>query len=261
VEELAEVADAPGGTACRGPRTSFGVRHERDARAVWLRGSAVSRAASRCLSQGGLPPGYSPLLITPRSTWALEHRLTVGYKNLMKRALLPALLGVALATLVSAGNSPQEIYTEAQRAFLRGDRETARMKFSQLLEMDPKDIRARNSLRLIEQQDKADGGAATVQRRLERMRIPKLEFRDATLDSALEYLRQQAEKLSGGETKLNFVVKLPPEQQAKTITLSLSDIPVTEAIKYVADLADVSVEYQAHAVMIKPRGATAAPQP
>jgi len=88
---------------------------------------------------------------------------------------------------------------------------------------------------------------------LENLRVPKLEFREATLDSALQYLTQQASTLSGGDLKLNFVVKLSPEQQSKTITLSLGDIPLSEVLKYVAELAGVSVSYETHAIVIRPQ--------
>jgi len=177
----------------------------------------------------------------------------------MIRAFLPALVVaamVAAAGPASAGSTSQELYTEAQRAMLRSDTETAKQKFSQLLELDPKDVRARNSLRMIESQEKAGGGAVVTQRKLEKLVVPKVEFRDATLDSVLEFLRQQADKLSAGDLKLNFVVKLPPDEvTSRKVTLTgMTNIPMSELLKYVGELSGVSITVETHAVVVRPRG-------
>jgi hypothetical protein len=70
---------------------------------------------------------------------------------------------------------------------------------------------------------------------------------------------------------VNFIYKGTPEQRTATlITLSLRNVPLSEAIKYVGELSRSKVRYEPHAVVIDPNpgaetpaasGGTPAPAP
>jgi hypothetical protein len=92
-------------------------------------------------------------------------------------------------------------------------------------------------------------------------RAPADQFRDATLGSALDYLKNQAAKLSNNKVAVNFVVQLPDDVvKTRTVTLSLANVPFTEALRYLGDLAGVSFTYEKYAITVKPK-AGAAPAP
>jgi hypothetical protein len=66
--------------------------------------------------------------------------------------------------------------------------------------------------------------------------------------------------VSGGKTNVSFVTQLSEEQKAVPVTLSVTNIPLTEVLKYIGSLANVQFEYEKYAVRVKPAGA-AAPAP
>ena len=53
------------------------------------------------------------------------------------------------------------------------------------------------------------------------------------------------------------MLQIPEEQKSQTITLSLSNVPFTEALRYLGDVANVSFAYEKFAIVVKPQ--TAAP--
>ncbi len=79
--------------------------------------------------------------------------------------------------------------------------------------------------------------------------IPRLEFRDATLSEAVEFLIANGRAAAGAP--VNIVVLSAPNPEP-AITLSLTDIPLTEAIRYVADLSGMKVRRDATAFVLEP---------
>ena len=55
--------------------------------------------------------------------------------------------------------------------------------------------------------------------------IPKVEFHDATLREALEFLRKKVTDLSGGKQAVNFVIPVGEPTDSTRVTLSLQSIP------------------------------------
>src|SRR2546425_6346056 len=96
---------------------------------------------------------------------------------------LSLLLGafVSLAPALFGQQTVSEAMTEAQRAYYRGDLETAKQKFMEVLSVDPRNVAANNFLNTIRiaQQQKGSGGDQ-VERQLRGLIIPKLELREAT---------------------------------------------------------------------------------
>jgi outer membrane protein assembly factor BamD (BamD/ComL family) len=174
----------------------------------------------------------------------------------------------ALSFLVAAGmfvlpaaqalaQSTSQLYSEAQRAYLAGDLETAKQKLLIVVEADPGNQGAKNYLRMIRTREKEAGPGNLRQRELEALILPKVNFRDATLDSALEYLKQAAAKASNDKTQVNFVVQLPEETLPKKVTLNLANAPFTEAIKYLGEVASVAFSIDKYAIVVKPKAPSA----
>ena len=130
---------------------------------------------------------------------------------------------------------------------------------------------------------------AEIRHKLETTIIPKMEFRDATLREAIDFLNKKSVELddsSGGKKGTNFVLKLessgggggalpalapaaplpaipgfeaappaaaPAGNGAETrITVSLTNIPLIEALKYVTGLAGLKFKIEPHAVAVVP---------
>ncbi|MDQ3622090.1 MAG: type II and III secretion system protein [Verrucomicrobiota bacterium] len=152
-------------------------------------------------------------------------------------------------------------------------------------------------------QDRTDAaGTARIQAKLDRIIIPRLEFKDATIREAVEFLKKKSVELDTTEPDptqkgVNIVLKLdapqgmglpPPEMVPPAplpgaipglepapgvppaapaapapppvpsgdarITVSLTNIPLVEALKYVTSLANLKFKVDAYAVSIVPLG-------
>ena len=177
----------------------------------------------------------------------------------MKKLLLLAVFAM-LSFHVFAQSAP-DLMTEAQRAYLRGDTQSAKEKFQTILAGDPGNQSAQNYLRMIDAREKADGSGGQLAKQLEALILTRVELRDATFGSALEYLKQQADKISQGKTKVSFVVSLPPEfVETNRVSLNLSNVPFTEALRYLGELAGVKFAVEKYAVTVKPKTSAPAAQ-
>lgn len=112
--------------------------------------------------------------------------------------------------------------------------------------------------------------------RLNRIIIPKVDLRDATIQQAVNFLRQRSRELDTSEggadgSGINIVLKLPAGGVAPTpatnelgeqvaaapaadsrVSLNLTNVPLYEALRYVATLAGLKVKVEPFAVSIVP---------
>ncbi|CAN5333236.1 hypothetical protein BH23VER1_BH23VER1_27970 [soil metagenome] len=84
----------------------------------------------------------------------------------------------------------------------------------------------------------ADGGG--IQEKLRTIVIPRIDFQDATVDEALQFLEIKAGELDvAADSSVGRGVRMRSHGDVggRRITLSLIDVPLGEALKYVTDLA------------------------
>ena len=154
--------------------------------------------------------------------------------------------------------STQEMLTAAQAAYVRGDVETAKKTFLLISKTDPKNQTAIGYLRMIAAQEAKGPAENATRKQLDKLIVPKIEFREATLGSVLDFLKQAALKNSDGKVAVNFVVQLPEDVvKTQTVTLSLTNIPFNEVLKYVGGLANVEFTFDKYAIIVKPHNAAA----
>lgn len=131
------------------------------------------------------------------------------------------------------------------------------------------------------------GGRDAVRRKLERIIIPKLELREATIREAIDFLKKKSVELDdgpAGEKGINIILQLdnanqgvmppgpsippipgldqPPNMPNAApaggnpadarITVSLSNIPLLEALKYVTGLANLKYRIEPYGISIVP---------
>jgi hypothetical protein len=174
-------------------------------------------------------------------------------------------LTLAFATAVYADETSaqiQQLITEGQTAYTKGDIDGAKSAFEMVYSMDPRNTTAIKFLVKI----KADQGSGRtkssvpIERQLASVVIPQIAFREATLSSALDYLRNAVRRQTGDRLAVNFVVQLPAEQaNTQTVTLNLSNVPFTEAVKYLCEVANLTYEYDKYAIKLKPKADGSAP--
>lgn len=163
---------------------------------------------------------------------------------------LSAIAFLSAAQLLHAQSAGQ-LATEGQRAYMSGDTVTAKAKFKLALEIDPGNVAARNYLRMIAAQEAKSGAGGQLEKQLGSVVLDRVEFRAATFREALEFLKQKA---AAQGVAVSFVSQLPPEAAAKPVTLSLSKVPFSEALRYLCDANHAKYAVEKYAVVIKPAG-------
>ena len=84
--------------------------------------------------------------------------------------------------------------------------------------------------------------------------IPWVEFKDATLDEAVEFFRSQALKHDPAKKGVDIVLKAvtPP---ASKLTLSLREVPLLQGLRYSAELCGFKIEGGEDTIVLSPKDA------
>ena len=114
---------------------------------------------------------------------------------------------------------------------------------------------------IVEQDPIKLKGTADISRKLQEIRIPQLSLSDESVREAVEKLQKKSRALDATESDpakkgVNIVLKLDPSREAldggTKINLSLNDLPLGEALKYIASAANLKVKIEPYAVAIVP---------
>jgi general secretion pathway protein D len=110
---------------------------------------------------------------------------------------------------------------------------------------------------VIEQPTIMSRGTQSIGRKLDEIIIPRINFTDATVREAIEFLRQRSEALDTeavetGERGVNIVLKLDQAAASQTVTLDLANLPLREALTYITNLANLKFKVEPYAVLIVP---------
>ena len=174
------------------------------------------------------------------------------------KALILIVVGLTLVLPASGfAQSVDDLVAEAQRAFVSGHMDEAKDKFTQVLKLDPNNKTAESYMRMIKAHQPKSGGTGQLEKQLRGLILPKVEFRDATFSSALDYLKQQAAKQS---VAVSIVVQ-PDVNKNDQVTLNLTSVPFTEALKYLCELVGATYTVETFAVVVKSKAPAPAAQP
>ncbi len=168
----------------------------------------------------------------------------------MKRWLLAALALPACALAQNPAPTADPMFAEAVAAFKKEDLTTARLLFEAVLAQNPRDTAAANYLKTIALREKTGVGTG-IEAGLRKIIIPKVDFQDATVRDAITFVSQQVKTLSGGKQTLNIVWLIPADYAAR-VTLSLQNVPAAEVMKYVAQSGNLTLDYDAYALKVRP---------
>jgi len=79
--------------------------------------------------------------------------------------------------------------------------------------------------------------------------LPRVQFAGASMDEAVEFLRVKSRSSGApGAENLNITIrgKVPPA----TLTLDLIEVPLSEALRYVAELSSLEVTYERNSIVL-----------
>lgn len=106
---------------------------------------------------------------------------------------------------------------------------------------------------------------AYLTEKMNKIIFPAVIFRDTTIEEAIEFLRVKSRDLdtfSGpAEAKgVNIILRQGEVPSTASITLDLKDVPMSEALRYVTELAQMKYKVEAHAVVVVPLSEDASQQ-
>lgn len=168
---------------------------------------------------------------------------------------------LACMALPAFGQDIADLLNEAQRAYIRGDLPQAKEKFHLVRKLEPDNRTAGAYLRRIlaeEAQSGVRNPPNVTQEKLQKLIIPRVDLREASLAEAIEFLRQKGNQVGEGKVAISFVMQLDEATKASKVTLTLANVPFTEVLRYVGELARVQFTYEPFAIVVKPRGAAPA---
>ena len=110
---------------------------------------------------------------------------------------------------------------------------------------------------VIEQPVLVSRGTQSINRKLDELIVPRINFTDATVREAIEYLRQRSEALDtesmdAANRGVNIVLKLDQAAASQTVTIDLANLPLREALTYITNLANLKFKVEPFAVLIVP---------
>ena len=79
-----------------------------------------------------------------------------------------------------------------------------------------------------------------------------LDFNNATIEEATNFLSVESSRLDPDHKGVNFVIEPLASTTAKPVTLTLNNVPLGEALRYVCQLANVKYKVQDYAISIVP---------
>lgn len=93
--------------------------------------------------------------------------------------------------------------------------------------------------------------------KMDRIIIPRVQFQGASIEEALEFLRIKSRDFDTVERDpsrkgINLIAKFGSTPSTAQISLDLKDVPMTEALRYVAELAGMKYKIEPYAVLVVP---------
>ena len=161
-------------------------------------------------------------------------------------ALLVTLAWSCSTALLPAADDINTLYQQGRTAYYAGDFTLAKTLLLQVQSMNPKHFETNAMLGQIAAQTK--NGEGDLRKQYSAVIIPKFVVNDATLEESLQALAMLSSKASAGKVQPNFVVKTPALNKAP-ITISLNNVPLTEAVRYLADMSKAKTTWDKHAVI------------
>ena len=79
-----------------------------------------------------------------------------------------------------------------------------------------------------------------------------LDFNNATIEEATNFLSIESKRLDPDKKGVNFIIQPEASSTAKPVSVTLNNVPLGEALRYVCQLANVKYKVQDYAISIVP---------
>lgn len=172
----------------------------------------------------------------------------------LKAGAIMGVVGVTMAVTVTLSlavpGNLQQVFNTAKADYEAGRYEKAAVGFRKVLKHQPSYVYARKYLTQTEIKMKKGKVAVSLEGKLAKLKMPSVEFDNASLGTVMAYLTQKSSEISAGKVIANFIYKGNNEdKESKMVTLKLGNVPMTEVIRYVGQLTGTKFKYEEYAVV------------
>jgi len=104
----------------------------------------------------------------------------------------------------------------------------------------------------------AQPNSPDINTKLQKIIIPKVNFHEATIQESIEYLRIQSARydedssIDPSNRGVNMILKTDASSNSAKITLDLQDISLSQALRYITELANLKMTVEPFAVILAP---------
>jgi len=168
-------------------------------------------------------------------------------RNFKTRALGGGDVNINVATPPQPTTSPALVQTMRMKidGLMRQRRyDEAEAAATDLLQRAPNDEHAIAYLRLIQ------ASRLALEAPLQKMIVPKIEFREAALADVLGFLHKVSGELSVDKKPISFVFHAPSGTTVPPVTLSLQNVPLLDVLRYVTATTGLAYKVEPHAVIV-----------
>jgi general secretion pathway protein D len=92
----------------------------------------------------------------------------------------------------------------------------------------------------------------SIDQKLSSIFIPSIDFTGASIEDATGFLSSESKRLDPEHKGVNFIIQPEASTSAKPITLQLNNVPLSEALRYICQLAGVKDKIEDYAISIVP---------
>ncbi len=98
---------------------------------------------------------------------------------------------------------------------------------------------------------------AYITEKMDKIIFPTVLFQNATVDEAIEFIRIKSKDLDTSESDptrkgISVILRSGDAPASAKISLDLKDVPMSEALRYICDLAQMKYKVESYAVVISP---------
>lgn len=132
-----------------------------------------------------------------------------------------------------------------------GHYDEAEARGLQILKQKPDDPTIKRLLAEIQsERGRQQSSSASLRRRIESLVIPEVNVRGASVIEVVDFLKEQGQTLSVDKAPINIVWEAPEETKTAKVTMSLREVPLAEALRYVTESVGLRYRVDAHAIVI-----------
>ena len=147
-------------------------------------------------------------------------------------------------------SSARSSYDKGVAAYKSGKLESAKIHFGAVLREVPGHTYSKRYLTLIRKAEIVEMRKPALEKKLDRIVLPKVDMEDTALEDAVDYIRRKTGENSPDKKAPNFILRVSEDKALQSVNMKLEQVPVSELLRYLSSISGTRVTYEPHAIVI-----------